>query len=466
MIIDIENKGTYLKISTFSEDGDLKFIEIPVPEEERFVWQKCSPSDRMKSAEWKTWDNITIRKAKTQKYDKYRMVQIINEADPELTKPLWEYQNPKKYFVDIEVEMTAERKDSLDTLNTKNKVISIGIATDKCKLIALGIDPLTPEQQADIYKKVNEYLAPMGDEWTFKYYQFESEFDMLFTFFKDMAPKMALITGWNWLGYDWPYLVNRARKIGIDPKIISPSKYLMGKNNIPQHGLMVDYLEIYKKWDRVIKIKESNKLDFVAEKATGLRKIQYDGSLRDLYQSDFTKFIFYNVIDSALVHYIDVKLKTMLTYFKIANLNRVEITRAFSPVWSTEVMMLEVLLGRNQVFVDERNNEEHVKFIGGFVMEPIKGLHEWVACYDFASLYPNTIVQWGISPEVYKGKKLTTIKDGWVKTASGGVFGGDDEKPILKSIVKTLYAKRKKTKARMLELEIEIDGLKKDLKKL
>lgn len=466
MIVDIENKGSHLKVSTFSEAGDIVFIEVPIPEAERFIWEKCSENDRLKDPEWRNWNGSPIKKSKSQKYDKYRIVQLLEQADKDLTQSFRDFQTPKKYFVDIEVEMTDEMGDSLDTVNAKNRVLSIGIATDKCKLIILGLDPLSPEQQADIHKQTNDYLAKMGDEWSFKYMKFESEYDMMYTFFKDLAPKMALITGWNWFGYDWPYLLNRAKRLGIDPKIISPSGYLIGKNQLPAHLLMVDYLEIYKKWDRVIKIKESNRLDYVAEKSTGLKKIHYEGSLRDLYRSDFVKFIFYNAIDCALVHYIDKKLGTLLTFFKIANLNGVEVNRALSPVWSTEVIMLRKFLERKQVFVNERKEESHVKFIGGYVKEPIVGLHEWVACYDFASLYPNTIVQWGISPEVYKGKKIQDPKEGWITTFSGAVFGGDNENPILKNIIKDLYSKRRATKDRMLELEKEIDGLEKQLKKL
>jgi hypothetical protein len=50
-----------------------------------------------------------------------------------------------------------------------------------------------------------------------------------------------------------------------------------------------------------------------------------------------------------------------------------------------------------------------------------------------------------------------------VKTASGAYFGGEEEKPILRTIIKDLYAARKKTKAKMLALQIEIDKLQKDL---
>ena len=39
MIVDIENRGEYLKVSHFTEEGDLAFLDVPIPEEERFVYQ-------------------------------------------------------------------------------------------------------------------------------------------------------------------------------------------------------------------------------------------------------------------------------------------------------------------------------------------------------------------------------------------------------------------------------------------
>jgi DNA polymerase elongation subunit (family B) len=466
MIIDVENCGEFLRASHFTEEGVVGFIDVPVPEEERFVWQKCSANDRERDPEWKTWKGEPIKKVRTQKYDKYRIAQILDESDREITSPLWEYQEPRKYFVDIEVEITDVMGDALDTSTAKNKVISIGIATDRNKIIVMGIRPLTQEQQNSIYEKINNYFASTGDNWSFRYQHFESEYDMMFTFFKEVGSKMGVITGWNWMGYDWPYLITRAKRLGIDPKMMSVSNYVVGKAQTPAHMLMFDYLDIYKKWDRVIKIKESNRLDYVADKAVGFKKIEYDGTLRDLYESDFENFIYYNAVDCALVHYIDKKLKTQQTFFKIAMTGGVEINRCLSPVWSTEVMMLRYFTKRKQVFVSERSEETHLKFAGGYVMDPIVGLHEWVACYDFASLYPNAIVQWGISPETYKGKDRVNPDPNWIKTASGAYFGGDDEEAILRTIVKDLYARRRSTKDKMLGLQIKIDELEKKLEKL
>ena len=73
MIVDIENKGTYLNVSHFSDEGDLVFLHIPVPEEERFVWSKCYPNDRKKDPEWKDWTGAPVKKAPSERYDKYRI---------------------------------------------------------------------------------------------------------------------------------------------------------------------------------------------------------------------------------------------------------------------------------------------------------------------------------------------------------------------------------------------------------
>jgi len=465
MIIDIENSGTSLVVSHYTEEGDVNLLKLQVPKALQFVWQKTSASDRSKDSEWTTWDGFPVKKSSTYKFDKYRVVEILEALDPELTKPLWDYQTPKKYFVDIEVEMTDNRADSLDTENSKNRILSIGMASSQGKVLVIGLEDMSPDRILKIEKRINDHFEGQNGDWTFNYRKFESEFDMLYTFLSKLVPKMPLITGWNWFGYDWPYIINRAKRLGIDPKIASPSGVLIGKHQIPMHVLMVDYLDIYKKWDRVVKIRESNSLDYVSNQAIGIKKIAYNGTLKDLYESDFETFIFYNAVDCALVHYIDKRLDTLSTFFKIAEVSRVEINRALSPVWTTEVLMLRKFLERKQVIVNERKEENHVKFEGAYVKKPEKGLYEWIACFDFASLYPNTMMQWGISPEVYIGKNLKNIPEGAIKTSSGAVFySKEGREPILREILKGLYGQRKATKKKYFECEKEIEKIQKVIK--
>ena len=39
------------------------------------------------------------------------------------------------------------------------------------------------------------------------------------------------------------------------------------------------------------------------------------------------------------------------------------------------------------------------RIVGGYVKEPQVGSHNWVTSFDLASLYPNIIVQYNMSPE-------------------------------------------------------------------
>ena len=131
MIIDIENTGGGLTVSHYTEEGEVNMLKIPVPKSLQFVWQKTQDYDKAKDKEWLSWDGKPVKKVSSTKFDKYRVVEILEAVDPEITKPLWDYQTPKKYFVDIEVEITDNRADSLDTENAKNRVLSIGMASSQ-----------------------------------------------------------------------------------------------------------------------------------------------------------------------------------------------------------------------------------------------------------------------------------------------------------------------------------------------
>lgn len=465
MIIDIENLGESLKVSHFTKDGEVAYLDLPIPERDRYVWKRASAGDRGIIKGWESWDNGPVKVQKTQKYDKYRITEILELYDKNITKPLWEYQTPKKYWVDIEVEVTDNKSDSLDTNKAANKILTLAIASSTGKVVVYGLRKLEQNQILRIEKKVNEHFKKFNAAWTFNYRSFDSEFDMIYTFMAKLMHKMPLISGWNWFGYDWPYLLSRAKRLGIDPKICSPSGVLLTKQQIPMHGLMVDYMEIYKKWDRVIKVRESNSLEYVAQTACGVGKVKYTGNLKTLYDDDFESYVFYNAVDSCLLEYIDKKLNTLSTFFKVALVTGVEINRALSPVWTTEVLMLREFLSRKKVILYEQKNEESRKFEGAVVKNPIKGLHEWISLYDFASLYPNAMIQFGISPEIYIGKNLENPPEGSWKTASGAYFKKQDgQEPVLRKVLKSLYALRFETKGKYKECEIKIEELNKILK--
>ena len=166
MIIDIETKGSHLTVSHYTEEGEVNLLKLQIPKSQQFVWQKTSPSDKNKDPEWLSWDGSPVKKVQTYKLDKYRITEILETLDPESTKPLWEYQIPKKYFVDIEVEMTDNRADSLDTENAKNRILSIGMASSQGKILVIGLEDMDSERILKIEKRIREHFKGQKGEWT------------------------------------------------------------------------------------------------------------------------------------------------------------------------------------------------------------------------------------------------------------------------------------------------------------
>jgi DNA polymerase elongation subunit (family B) len=291
---------------------------------------------------------------------------------------------------------------------------------------------------------------------------------MLLTLFAKWFKDAPLITGWNFIHFDWKFLVNRCKRLGIDPAVCSPcndkTRALKGEDSLPMHKVVVDYLDLYKKWDRVVKVKENFKLDTVAKAALGVEKIKYNGSLMDLYNNDYETYVFYNAVDTFLVYMLDKKIKTMQTFLMLGNVTRVEAQRAFGPIHMTESIMIREFYSRKRVIADVKKGSKDQSFEGAYVKDPRKGLHQYLATFDFASLYPSTMRQWNISPETFIGKAVD-IPEGknWIRTASGAVFDNSYDS-VMRTVLTSFYGKRKQSKKKAMDIEKEVDQLNKILK--
>lgn len=481
MIVDYEfnNKTKNLIISYINGDGQIKLKYFPW-HPTKFI--QTSESDPEKHPTFTTWDGRSVKEIYTRYPSKYSIYDFIDSLPQEEQDILFEYNEPNIYFVDIENEITTEKPQPH---LAPTKVLSISIVF-RNKALVIGIDPLSEKEQRSIQNDINlEYGSKFDREWQFKYIQFKSEYDMLYNFFKQYVPRMDVMTGWYFKDYDWVFLVNRARKLGIDPRMSSFTHKLKepNRNNpndyveLPKHRVIIDYMELFEKWDTSVKVKESSALDFVSEKILKVQKVNYEGNLKILYENDFKKFIYYNAVDSILVQLIHEKMKYADILYGIATLSRTNITSAFSTLNITEGILRKKL--REQKNIVLIKNEEHssgggVK--GGWVKEPIRGMSAWTACYDFASLYPTTIRQFNISADSYKGqlvknKNYTIFQGHQIKlneddiiTKSGAVFR--NEEGIVSQAMREIYANRKDYKKQMMAKNVELDKLERELKEL
>ena len=69
----------------------------------------------------------------------------------------------------------------------------------------------------------------------------------------------------------------------------------------------LDYIRLHKKYSW--KDEPSWKLDAIGEKYVGMNKVEYEGNLDQLFETDIQKFIQYNFVDVEILQKLDEKLQ-------------------------------------------------------------------------------------------------------------------------------------------------------------
>jgi len=108
------------------------------------------------------------------------------------------------------------------------------------------------------------------------------------------------------------------------------------------------------------------------------------------------------------------------------------------------------------------------QFEGAFVKEPKTGMHNAVAAFDFASLYPSIMRQLNVSPESFIRKVKPEIREREVGedrivSVTGAVYS--TERSILKDVLTRLYSQRREYKKKSFDLQQKAYDLQQELKK-
>ena len=466
MLLDITQEDKTLWVSYFNMNGKTDFMTYELQPTDMFNWQVCDSSDKDASSVMKNWDGRSVKKVRSKFLNKYRLIEYVDNLPWTDKNTIFEYNFPKTFFVDIEVEVT----DSFpEPAKAPNPITAICIVTPERQCIVLATKDLDKPTQSKIQKQIDEHFKDIDSDFSFIFKCFKSEYDMLYTFMDSFVKKFPMMTGWNFVKFDWTYIINRCKKLGIDPGISSPLGRTFGGNEFPCHVGVMDYLDIYAKWDRTVDIKEDFKLDTVGETVVGIKKVKYEGTIQDLYEKDYPKYVFYNVIDTALVYLIHQKIKTMDIALTIAHMSQISIFKAASPVAITESLLCREFLGRNLIMATDPKAPpvKREQYEGAFVKEPITGMHNAVACFDFASLYPSVMRQMNVSPESFikkvdPDKREKEKSEKTIVSVTGAVY--DTERSILKDVLTRLYSQRREYKKKSFELQQKAYDIEKEMK--
>ena len=244
----------------------------------------------------------------------------------------------------------------------------------------------------------------------------ETEAEMLDAFL-DVIDDADILSGWNSEGYDIPYLVNRVKRVlskddtrrfclwNQYPKKRTFERF--GAENITFDTIgrvHMDYMQLYRKY--TYHEMHSYSLDAIGEYELDERKIQYTGTLDQLYNNDFEKYLDYSRQDVALLDKLDKKLKFLALANELGHANTVLLQTTMGAVAVTEQAIINEAHERGLVVPSRKSRDElgNTQAAGAYVAYPKKGMHDWIGAIDINSLYPSAIRALNMGNETIVGQ--------------------------------------------------------------
>ena len=322
------------------------------------------------------------------------------------------------------------------------------------------------------------------------YYYCKTERDLLLGFIGYLEKDYPdILSGWNSEFFDLPYIINRCNRIlGEDEtKRLSPVYNIYSRTFRGEFGReqtrwhidgvsLLDYLDIYK---RFAPLRESYKLDYIAELEVGDKKVKFENQdLFSLADNNWETFIDYNLQDVRLL----TKLEEKLQYLSLVRmLAYVGLTTFESAMGSLSIINGAIAIRgryRNQIVPTFIRNDPDSINPGAYVADPKKGFQKYVFSFDATSLYPTVMISLNLSPEtkigkitsfdngeyailLTNGKQKTVsqpkfdkfVKDHEITVTKANCLFTQKEKGIIPEVVDYYFGKRNELKKKYVELK-------------
>ena len=307
-------------------------------------------------------------------------------------------------------------------------------------------DPFNPITSISVYldwldKMVTLVVPPKSYSWesaqevcdTFdNCFLFEREADMLDTFL-DLIGDADILSGWNSEGFDIPYTTMRITRVLSK----DDTRRLCLWNQLPKQRMFerfgaenltfdligrvhLDYMQLYRKY--TYEERHSYSLDAIGEYEEVGSKVAYEGTLDQLYNKDFPKFIDYNRQDTMLLAKLDKKLRFLELANELAHDNTVLLQTTMGAVAVTEQAIINEAHQRGMIVPNRKNRDDqtNTQAAGAYVAFPKKGIHEYIGAIDLNSLYPSAIRALNMGPETIVGQLRPIMTDHYIQSKLTG----------------------------------------------
>ena len=356
--------------------------------------------------QYKDVDSMSI--SGNSNYENQFIVELFDGKEPD-----YEAANIRLGFIDIEVFSPDEFPKPEEAKHPINAVTVYDSVDKKFYVLGLEYKGCAGFSLDNLSEADREMMKGLPIE----YFAFNTEEDLVRNLLQHIHDHAYdCISGWNSEGFDIPYIVNRAHKLlgeNATKRLLSPFNMLNKREFINSFGQNqeaidivgmphIDYMQLYKK--HTYTPRESYNLGFIGQEELSERKLSYEEerNLAELYKSNYSKFIAYNIRDVDLMVRLEDKLGLFglvyaMSYYSLSNYSE-----AMGTVKIWEQLIAKFLYTKNKVppFRKQKITEER-DFEGAYVKTPIKGFHDWVLSYDLNSLYPHIEQQWNIGPETH-----------------------------------------------------------------
>lgn len=290
-----------------------------------------------------------------------------------------------------------------------------------------------------------------------------------------------IITGYNVLGFDYPYLhqrLKRRRKSSYDPiwpvlgcvnrepqlRSWEMSSSAFGHNEI-NHLIMdgritIDLLPLVKRFDPYTKL-DLYTLDFVSNHY--LKRGKHDVKARQIFQayhhwktqkdsSLIDSIVEYCIRDAELVIDLFEHLNVWVHLTEMANI--VETQPEDLYLYGQQVRMFSQVYNRCELsgIVMNKRNILTTEYEGAHVYEPEPGLYNNIICLDFSGMYPSIMIEFNICPTtIVKDSSIPDEKCHLIKVDKEGktvyrYIKQEIKKGVVPEIVQDLVTERAKVK--------------------
>lgn len=306
----------------------------------------------------------------------------------------------------------------------------------------------------DTAKYLDEFRVNSTLQFNVKYIKSESEREMIDKFLKFFSEKDPLILlAWNGLGFDYPYIYNRLKNLGIDTNKLSnygkvtysESEFKgMKEFSVNSSGhYFLDLKEIYKKFsfnnhtnfsldtvandllkDSKIKHTEYTKFDDFYTGNYNIPDKPSDEQLKTrIYHSaknnektselSHSEFVWYGLKDTLLLKRINDRVKLTNVLLDLASRTGTQLPDTLGTVKMWGQFLSNLLMSQGLV-MPKQSVFEDPNVVGGYVKDPKIGRQDWVLSVDVNSMYPLLgMVSFNMSPETFitKDKLPPAVRD-------------------------------------------------------